>query len=505
LSFAGSIRHGVRRSRQALGGALLVVVVAGAACRAPRDPARVNVILVSIDTLRADRLNAYGYRARTTSPEIDRLATDGVLFENHISSSPWTVPSHLSLLTSLHPTSHGVTTSFQTLKSRIASGAEYDRLPDDVVTLAEALAATGRATAAFTGGVTLNPGIGFGQGFESYETSMFKLSSRKMAAMLSWVERRGEQPFFLFWHTFEVHAPYLNPVFLGEAVPGDKANAIAHALAKLGRARGEKSMREGRRILARHGAYTREACQALYDGGVRSVDQWVGLLVSRLRERGLYDRTLIVLTSDHGEQIGEHMGRGDEWTPGRGIYNTHGHTLYEELVRVPLIVKLPNQRYAGRRVSAVTSAIDVMPTILEVAGAAEQAPQAQGASLRRLWDGRSGRAASPPAFSESLSLAREKKSVRTDRYKYIISIDETTVRARGRDYIPDSPTGPELYDLSSDPGERHNLLAGQGKLPPVAVALDRALRRAASRRGQAAKGGLDAEALEDLRALGYIQ
>jgi hypothetical protein len=142
------------------------------------DPSRerYNVVLVSIDTLRADRLGCYGYNRRPTSPVIDSLAEESVLFENYIASAPWTTPSHLSLFTSLYPSSHGVMTSFTEMWDGLEfGGTSYHKLPGSRVTLAEALAEKGFATAAFTGGGPMDPAIGFDQGFEVYDTSMFKL------------------------------------------------------------------------------------------------------------------------------------------------------------------------------------------------------------------------------------------------------------------------------------------------------------------------------------------
>jgi len=287
------------------GCAALALVVLGAGCSRPADVSRCNVVLISVDTLRADRLGAYGYRQRETSPNLDHLARDGILFENHMAASPWTVPSHVSLLTSLHPTAHGVTSSFRVQMHKLGSGGAYDRIPEATLTLAEALAASGRASAAFTGGVTLDPRIGFGQGFDTYETDMYKLSQRKIERMLDWAEGRGGEPFFLFWHTFEVHAPYLEPDFLPEVLPAEQARRLVRGLRKLRRTSGSKSTREGSNLLEQHGAYTLEVCEALYDAGVLSFDRWLGELVGRLLELDLYDRTLIVFTSDHGEQLGE--------------------------------------------------------------------------------------------------------------------------------------------------------------------------------------------------------
>lgn len=479
------------------------MALALAGCREePRPSAEAPpgaVVLISIDTLRADRLNAYGYRARTLSPHIDALARDGILFENHVAAAPWTTPSHLSLLTSLYPSAHGVTGSFRDEATELAQGRDFEKLPESTVTLAEALAARGFATGAFTGGVTMDPKIGFGQGFSVYDTSMYKLSGENMEAMADWVRTQGQRRFFLFWHNFEVHAPYLETHFLPEVLPPAKVRKVRELLGPL-----EERVLKGRAIgkgaaddLAALGVLTEPVCEALYVGGIRSVDRWLGRFVDLLREQGIYDRALIVLTSDHGEEMAE---RG----PDR-VYDQHGHTLYEELVHVPLIVKLPGQRHAGARVSEVTRAVDVMPTILDLLGYAGDVPAMQGTSLRPAWEGSDSVRI---AYAESLGIPAEAKALRTDRYKYIVSIAAADVAEHGRRYIPPAPAAVELYDLKEDPGERMNLLASPraGQLAALSDMLDERLRRhVASQRGQAEKVQLDQETVDKLRALGYVQ
>jgi arylsulfatase A-like enzyme len=474
-----------------------------------RPSPRPSVVLISLDTLRADRLNAYGYRGREVSPQIDGLARDGILFESHITASPWTTPAHLSLLTSLSPHSHGVMESVGTLTRALSKGGEYQRLAGSHPTLAEVLSRNGYATAAFTGGATLDASIGFGRGFSLYDTSMAKLGEERVSAMVAWVDAHRDRPFFLFWHTFEVHAPYHDPAFLREVLPPGEAAALGRELAELGRPEGPFLAEDlGEKALRAHNALTREVCSALYDGGVRSADRWVGHVLQALRSMGLYDRTLVLLTSDHGEQLGEASSESGGRARSGESYNAHGHTLYEELVRVPLIVKLPGPPGPARRVSAVTRAIDVMPTILDMAGLAPPAAaQMQGLSLRPLWEG------APPApqeaFSEALSQAWECKSLRDDRYKYVVTIWPRQVSRHGRSYVPPARAlaAAELYDLAADPGEGHDLLRRPTPATTrLAERFDAELRRrAAEDPGQAEPTRLSEEAVERLRALGYIK
>jgi arylsulfatase len=489
--------------------AAIALVAATAACeRPPGPPVRPNVLLISIDTLRADRVNAQGYTARKLTPHMDALARDSVLFERHVTASPWTTPAHMSMFTSLDPSRHGVTPSFGELTRRLEPRRLHRLavLAPERLTLAEALAARGYQTVAFAGAPTVAPQLGFGQGFGEFELSQQKLNDRSLHRVRQWLASRDPgRPFFLFWHTFEVHAPYLRTTFLREVLSAAPAEALGSAIAAYGSEPGRRTTRRLEEILHAHRAYTRAVCDALYDGGVAWMDDHLGQMIAWLKEAGLYDGMLIVVTSDHGEELGD---RGvDEARRGRGIYNSHGHTLYEELVHVPLIVKLPGQAAAGRRVREVTRTIDVMPTVLDLAGAMPVRHEMQGATLRPLWGGGEARA-ERLALTEALSGKDERKAIRSSRFKYIVSIAEEDVSRLGRGTIPPRPAATELYDLSADPRERHDLLADP-RTPhgPLALRLDRALRSMTGGAPGATRSTvpLDRETMEDLEALGYLQ
>jgi arylsulfatase A-like enzyme len=489
----------------------LAVCLRGASPKGQRpDPAheKYNVVLVSIDTLRADRLGCYGYRRRPTSPAIDGFAREGVLFENDITAAPWTTPSHLSMLTSLPPSAHGVTASFVEFFDRFEVGDfGFMRIPESRVTLAEVLAEHGFATAAFTAGGPMDPKIGFGQGFGLYTTDMYKLREENVGEMLAWVRRNAERQFFLFWHHFEVHAPYLDPRFVGDAVAGDRAARIREDMDRLARvplrdmwpfnAVRFRAVQEA--ALKRNGAFERGVAEALYTGSVASADAWLARLLDALKGLGLYDRTLIVVTSDHGEEFGER-------DPGLW-YNEHGHTLSEEMVRVPLVVRLPHGYAGGVRVPQVVTSLDVMPTILDVLKLAPSKDEMQGRSLAPLWESGGRGADDRTAFVESSMLLDEIKGVRTPRYKYAITIDEATVAARGRKHLPEGPLDARLYDLRDDPGERRDLLSGGPDAHAASVAreLEKALREhLAAQRGGAERTMLGVTTLDQLKGLGYV-
>ncbi|MBW2278429.1 MAG: sulfatase-like hydrolase/transferase, partial [Deltaproteobacteria bacterium] len=282
----------MRHKARTLGWLVTPFFLLAAACGSSGDkpPTSVDdspsVILISIDTLRADKLGCYGYRERETSPSIDALAADGVLFENFITSSPWTTPAHLSMLTALYPTTHGLTASFKEVKRDIQRKGKHHffKLPESRVTLAEALKESGFATAAFTGGVTMAPMLGFDQGFDRYDSSMFKLDERNVGRMLDWIRGQRGRKFFLFWHTFEVHAPYLDTRFLRDVVHGRQGRKLAfQLLAATGKPRGGLD-RLGKRansqrhrqmeVLKESGRFYPKVCEALYTGGIRSMDTW---------------------------------------------------------------------------------------------------------------------------------------------------------------------------------------------------------------------------------------
>jgi len=476
-------------------GALLALVACGGRGADKTSPAT-PVVLVSFDTLRADRLGCYGYERRSLTPHIDALAGDGIVFLDHISAAPWTIPAHISLLTSLWPGSHGVTGSLRELRE---DESDYHVLSESRTTLAELLQARGWATGAFTAGDTLDPRFGYGQGFETYDTSMLKLREESVRAMLDWVKQRRDRPFFLFWHTFEAHAPYLGTRFLEDVLAVERAAEVREAVTRYGDKlrRGEAQAGRFEHVLERRDAFTPEVTEALYEGAIADADEWLGRVVEELRSLGLYDRSLVIFTSDHGEEFRDRSNDA--------FYNAHGHDLFREMVRVPLIVKLPGGAAAGTRVSGTSRGVDVMPTILDVVRVAGT-PEMQGVSLRPLWE--TVDAAPRAAFVEALESQGEAKAIQAGRYKYIVRMGSEEVLREGRGHIPPAPEWRGLFDLRDDPGERRNLV--EGEMPEAtrqeADRLDRALREhVLAQHPDSRPASLDPEMIERLRTLGYVQ
>ena len=388
-----------------------------------------SVVLISIDTLRADHLPIYGY-TKVATPALDALAAESVVFTRAYAHSPQTLPSHTSILTGLLPFEHGVRDNVGfTLKSNPRMLQHY-------------LRERGYATAAMVSSFVLRAETGLAQGFDTYDAQMPPASpelsvgqvqrdgAATIAAAEKWLDGRTDgPPFFLFVHLYEPHTPYSPP--------------------------------------ARYGRYDP------YDGEIAYSDELVGRLKEALRSRGLYDDATVVLLSDHGEGLGDH-GELE-----------HGVFLYDESVRVPLMIKLPRGRNAGRRVDAPVQHIDVLPTLLAVAGVAPVGPL-QGRSLVGAMAGEP--LAETGVYGEAL-YARyhfcwsELYSLTDSRYRYI--------RAP-RD---------ELYDLSRDPDERQNLAAARAE---TRVAMRGEVERLLGNRGVDAPSRVSDEDRERLQALGYI-
>lgn len=469
--------------------AVVVASVAGAFAGAGQQPlratppARPNVLLVSIDSLRADHLGSYGY-ARDTSPAIDALAREGVLFEKAISPAPWTVPAHMTLLTGLPPEVHDVVSVRQ-------------KLSPDAVTLAEAMQGAGYETAAFVSGPTVMAHFGFDQGFALYDESMVEASPKKIGDVVTspglvelvngwlgrWSDAGRRAPFFLFLHMWDVHYDYVPPPeYVQRFDPDYTGDVDTRHFETNPRLHRDMDPRDLAHVIA------------LYDAEIRFTDDHLARLVARLRALGVLDDTIVVVTSDHGEEFFEHGQKG------------HAKTLYDEVLRVPLVVRYPRRIAPGRRVPEQVRLVDAAPTILGLAGvsapagfgATGLAPEHRFADLAPyLGKGQAGRFPVLPAFSSNRWLSGKQNAVRTADAKLI-------------HYEPPLPKRPptEVFDLASDPAERKNLF-GTGTAGPFLATLDPLLGAWRADAGRQTRLALarkpSAQAEERLRALGYVQ
>ena len=312
-------------------------------CGKQQHAKKPNIILITLDTTRADRLGCYGYR-RQTSPNIDKLADESVLYTRAIAPSSWTLPSHASLFTGKFTSSHGARYDPEgplLLTDAISGPKSWDvyrarGLAQNEVTLAEVLKETGYTTAAVVGGPWLKRIFGLNKGFDYYNDSQIstvngRLADQVTACALNWLKRTREKKFFLFLNYFDPHGPYSPPEgFALRFLP--KGTNFAGRKPTLGET------------------------NALYDAEILYMDHYVGLLLQKLKAENLYNNTLIIVTSDHGELFGEHGKFG------------HGHYLYQEELHVPLFIKYPAGEVSPKRTDLRLQLTDILPMICERVG-----------------------------------------------------------------------------------------------------------------------------------------
>jgi arylsulfatase A-like enzyme len=435
---------------------------------APPDRSR-SVIILCLDTLRADRLGVLG-NPKPLTPHLDALAREGMVFDQADSTAPWTLPAHASLFSSLLPYDHG-------------ARWEHRPLRPSVATLAEHFREAGYRTASFNGGGYVSAYLGLAQGFQLYEEHDENLEGgpeRIAAAALRWVRAAGDAPYFLFLHSYEVHSPYTHDEM------ADPANA-----GRLGRSFEIKDV-----AAVQSGALTLTAAErryvsGLYDSDVEYADRILGGLLDTLRQEGFLDRTILVVLSDHGEDLWDHS---DLRSPG------HGHSLYQELLHVPLFFRAPGLVAAGRHIQTPVSLLDVAPTLLALAGLPPD-PDHQGRSLARTL--REG--VEPPLVpnaAESIEYGPDRFSLRTGNLKIILTpLPDQVISGIA---LPARPV--EIFDLDADPGEMHDLSAS----PPPAAAreLERLWKRVERvfkpLQDRMERGEIPEQLREQLRSLGYL-
>ena len=394
-------------------------------------PPRLNLLLITVDTLRADALGAYG-NSRVETPWMDRLAAEGVRFEGALAHNVVTLPAHASILTGLYPLEHG-----------IRDNAGF-RLPNDLPTLATMLRRAGYRTGAFISAFPLDSRFGLDRGFDVYEDSFVATSSRPafleqersgsetVALATRWLEEGGSRPWFCWVHLYEPHFPYSPPEPFRARFDDDP-----------------------------------------YLGDVAAADAALAPLLAPLLEGGEQSRTLIVLTSDHGEALGDHCEA------------THGIFAYQPTLRVPLILHRPGL-LDPRVVLEPVRHIDLLPTILDILSL-PLPEDVSGRSLLPLATGESD-GAPPPSYFEALSGQLNRG------WAPLYGVVEGDVK------FIDLPV-PELYDLAADPAEANNLAASQ---PQRVAALEASLERLRALDVGTSRAPEDAETLERLETLGYL-
>lgn len=431
-----------------------IFLIFAASCGQGTDSAeskRPNIILISIDTLRADHIHGYGYPLET-SPTLDSLMNRGTSFLNTISAAPWTLPAHVSLFTSLYPHSHGVTW-------------EMLALEEAVQTLPMALKKAGYETIGLATMPHLSPRHGFGRGFDFYFCQEVPAPIVLGEALKRLNDVQSEN-FFLFLHLFDVHTDYSPlPQYLEifESSYDGGIDGTGKTLYKIRDRELALSPEDLRHLIA------------LYDAEIRQLDSALELFFNALEKRGLVDESVVIVTADHGEEFLDHGGV------------LHGRTLYDELIKVPLIIAGPGIP-KGKAIQKQAELIDIMPTILDIGGA-RKSYRMEGRSLLPLIEDE-GNEWEEIAFAEADWRNEKhdiKRAVRTEKYK--LYYDRHTKRE-------------ELYDLALDPGERNNIIESN---PEAAEPLRKRLFEwMATERGNPGKIFLTEEEKEQLRALGYM-
>jgi arylsulfatase A-like enzyme len=433
---------------------VLVPVLLGgcdASARRPRDAAcrGCSVLLVSFDTVRADHVGAYGY-TRPTSPNIDALAARSVVFRNAISQSSWTRPAHASILTALYPSEHGM-----------VAMSRATMLPSGVRTLPAVLSERGYATAAFTGGGNMSAHFGFDSGFDRYE-SLGRRFDESLDEVEKWIAARDGAPFFLLLHGYDAHKPY-------RSAPEDReALGLAPDRPRVGI---QRACGEGRRPA------DLEDHMAEYDAAIRHGDRGIGKSLDLLARLGRADDTVVVLTSDHGEEFLEHGGC------------FHVRTLYREIVHVPLLIAVPG--VPARTVEGlVPASVSIAPTILDVVGIQDR--ELRGPSLAPYLAGKR-----QPTFEYVVSeTAIRRPGARIEHIRALTGAREKLIHwsIDGR-Y--------ELFDLAADPGEQKPR-SGAPRARHLLRHLDLWLAAHPPRMPPRPAAALSSALEKDLRALGYV-
>ncbi len=442
---------------------------------------RPHVLLISLDTLRADHLGAWGYD-RPTSPFLDALARSGVRFQRTFSQSPKTAPSHMSLFTGTYPSIHGAHFEYKTSPPTVYPVAR------DLELFSKTINRAGYRTAAWTGGGQVSRKAGFARGFDRFTENLGGIDPGKMNEIRAWFRHNSDQPCFLFIHTYQIHDPYLPPSPYNEIFTSDYQGWVIGDRERL------RKLAGGAGFDGLHQAFWRTTALkpdpdsvgpddlrqllALYDGGIRYTDDVLHGFFEDLRQDGLLDNTLVVVFSDHGEEFFEHDGLLHQM-------------LYRETLHVPLIFFWPAGLPRGIEIESQVPLIDLGPTMLDLIGL-ETAPHMEGKSLLPLLQDFPV-VKNRLVFSEAPWVHRgHHRSIRDGDY---------TLYDHGEGEV-------ELFSVAEDPFEHEDLSLTHREL---VVEMHRRLLEFITARGllwgdlQEEARELSSEEIEALRALGYVE
>ena len=452
----------------------LALVAAAGGCRPASSPKPMNVVLISLDTLMPERMGTYG-GGRPNTPRIDSLAKRSLVFDNAYTTSPWTLPGHASMLTGRYPSS-------------ISHVGMEESLYVSAPLLSNTFKKAGYKTAAVTGGGFCSADRGFDRGFDFFESVIKETQGLNTAVdrVTDWMRTHQEQPFFFFFHTFAVHAPFIDRRYVEDLEGGRFRQVFTKD--------GDPEL--AKQLCCRDMEVTveeREFILALYDGGIARADEMVGRIVDKLDELGILDDTIVIITSDHGEGFWRHAHRGG-----------HGHTLYDELLRIPFIWFEPGMPQGGQRRSAAVSLIDIAPTLVARLGLPGE-DNYDGVDLTPVFaDGQWG--IDRPLFAEAVHHGPARFSVRANGGKLIV-VPEPDVQIGLGEKHPVAVDAPVELFLESDRNEKNNR-AEDPQYKQLRAQLEALLEQhrsaGAPPRAEPESPELTPELEEQLRALGYL-
>ncbi len=429
------------------------------------------IVLIAVDTLRADVLGAYGASPSAT-PCLDRLAEEAVTFSQAYSQSPWTLPSFASLFTATLPSKHGA--GEQERPGMAIGQKKFLPIRSDLTTAAQSFQANGYQTAAFVNNIFLKGDFGFDRGFELFD--FFGSGARKVRKAekvtdlaMQWLNTRGrpDRPYLLFLHYFDPHFTYQPPTPFLERFD-------AKITKRLQEVRHPEQIRNGSVPLSED---DRTNLRNLYLGEVAYTDREVGRLLDELRDSGRIDESVVIVLSDHGEEFWDH---GDF---------EHGHTQFEELIHVPLLIRFPDKKHAGTTVAEPVRLMDLMPTLFEYFGLTPPDTFDGQSFLSLLQD---GHGYDVPFLFENCLYGTEKKAIRSNDLKLIVDMQSDDAA---------------LFDLSSDPKEQNDLAATRAEeVERLKASLLQSVEETDADRGAENQAlDLPPRIMQDLKDLGYVR
>lgn len=457
----------------------------------PKMPAHPNIVLIVIDTLRKDHVSCYGYESKTT-PNIDALSRFGLLFENNVAQAPWTAPSIASIFTSSYPSETGVGVVDMPGGERYLSKSTVTRLDEEAVTLAEILKAGGYKTVGVSANLFFEDAYGLWQGFDEKKYLKNEPADNVVSAAIAMMDKTFSDrnndgiPFFVYIHFMDVHAPndppapYDNMFPTIDGRPHEKRDSLWDAGEDINTySSGEGLETPGFRRYRSHRV-------ALYDGSIAYVDSQVARFVEHLKNKGLMDNTVVVITADHGEEFWDHPAFEKQHFPNpRNRYGVgHDHTLFHELLDVPLVIT--GKGVPAGRVTFSVRNIDVAPTIIGLSGVETGMSSPEGVDLVAAF--KAGKLDDMPAYAESIAHGYEMKCAQAKGYKFI------------KYYGPGG--GGYLFNRKADPTETLDVSASE---PEKASEMSRMLDAwvAGTKDASGKPVVIDKKMKEQLRSLGY--